>query len=45
MGLQSTKNTQAQGETSTPNQSQREQIKQEIQQRIHETLQVARDLS
>jgi hypothetical protein len=44
MGLQSTKNTQTQGETSTSDQSQRKQIKQEIQQRIHETLQIAKDL-
>jgi len=44
MGLQSTKNTQAQGETSRCAQSQREQIKQEIRQRIQDTLQAVRDL-
>lgn len=44
MGLQLTKNTQAQGKTSTSDKNQREQIKQEIRRRIHETLQVVRDL-
>jgi hypothetical protein len=44
MGLQSTKNTQAQGETSTSDQSQREQIKQEIRKRIQEILHAVRDL-
>jgi len=44
MGLQSTKNTQAQGETSRCAQSQREQIKQEIRQRIQDTLQAVRDV-
>lgn len=44
MGLQSTKGTYTHGETSTSDQSQREQIKQEIRQRIQETLQSVRDL-
>jgi hypothetical protein len=44
MNLQLAKNTQTHKEISASDQSQREQIKQEIQQRIHETLQVARDL-
>lgn len=44
MNLQLAKNTQTHKEISTSSQSQRDQIKHEIQQRIHETLQSARDL-
>jgi hypothetical protein len=44
MNLQLAKNTQTHKEISASDQSQREQIKQEIQQRIHETLQSARGL-
>jgi hypothetical protein len=44
MNLQLAKNTQTHKQISTSDQSQREQIKQEIQQRIHETLQSARGL-
>jgi len=44
MVLQLTKNTQSQGETSTSDQNRREQIKQEIRQRIQEILQSVRDL-
>lgn len=45
MNLQLEKNTQTYKETHPSNQSQQEQIKQEIKRRIHEALQIAKDLS